>query len=144
MKAHWIRIKISIIITMVALSLIACAFAPRFSTWDGPKNFTKDQVFNAALQAGIDNGMKTILSDQQSGTITFAKGIGRSEMALSVRLLNVDEIIRVKTSANFHGDDIAFQGLHEEIINNFHVYLFQALNIDVKENLSNVKVSQEY
>ena len=65
-------------------------------------------------------------------------------MALSVRLVDADGIVRVKTSANFHGEDIAFQGLHEEIINNFHVHLFEALNIDVKENMSNVRISQEY
>ena len=143
MELHWAGIRNLIIVTIV-LSLAACAVAPRFSTWDGPKNFTKDQVFNAALQAGIDNGMKTVLSDRQSGTISLVKGIGGGEMALSVRLVDTDGIVRVKTSANFHGESIAFQGLHEEIINNFHVYLFQALNIDVKENMSNVRISQEY
>ncbi len=55
MKLRWASIKNLIIVT-IALSLAACAVAPRFSTWDGPRNFTKDQVFNAALQAGIDNG----------------------------------------------------------------------------------------
>ena len=115
-------------ILLVTVLISACAITPRVSSWDSPKGPTKTQVFNAALQAGGQNGMKTTASDRESGTISFSKIIGKGDMILSVQIVDAQGIINVRTTGNFAGD-IAIAGLHEEVIRNFHVFLFRNLNI---------------
>ena len=113
---------------ILAVVLCGCAITPRVSTWQSPTRFDKGQVFNAALQAGGQNGMKTTASDRESGTMSFSKTIGKGDMILSVQIVDSDGTIRVQTTANFAGD-IAIKGLHEEVIRNFHVFLFRNLGI---------------
>jgi hypothetical protein len=97
-------------------------------------------VFNAAIQAGGQNGMKTSASDRESGTMSFSKHIGKGDMILSVQIVQVGGIINVQTTGNFAGD-IAIAGLHEEVIRNFHVFLFRNLNIE-DPSARNVRISE--
>lgn len=114
---------------------------PRVSTWESTKQFTKAQVFNAGLQAGGEAGYTTTNSDRESGTLSFTKKIAKGDMILSVRIIDENNIIRVKTTANFAGD-IAIAGLHEEAIRNFHKLLFRGLDIEPESEMSNVHIMQ--
>ncbi len=124
-------LKREVVLLLAAFALCSCAVAQRVSSWECPQRFNKAQVFNAALQAGGQNGMKTTASDRESGTMTFSKPIGAGEMVQSVQILEAPNgIIKVQTTAHYaNPKSLALAGLHEEIINNFHVYLFQNLNI---------------
>ena len=127
-------------VLIMTILLWSCAITPRVSTWDSPDGFTKSQVFNAALQAGGQNGMKTTASDRESGTMSFSKVIGKGDMILSVQVAEKSGIINVQTTSNYAGD-IAIVGLHEEVIRNFHVFLFRNLNIE-NPSARNVKIEQ--
>jgi hypothetical protein len=111
-----------------SIILCGCAMMPRTSSWESPRGFTKDQVFNAAIQAGGQKGMKTTSSDRESGSMSFSETIGGGDMILSVQVVEANGIVKVQTTANFAGD-IAIAGLHTEVIRNFHVLLFRNLNI---------------
>lgn len=130
----------SICCILVTLLLCACAITPRVSSWDSPKGFTKSQVFNAAIQAGGQNGMKTTSSDRESGTMSFSKTIGDGDMILSVQIAEKDGVINVRTTGNFAGG-VAIAGLHEEVIRNFHVFLFRNLNIE-DPSARNVRIEE--
>ncbi len=136
---NYIRVIVVSIMTTILLS--ACAITPRVSTWESTKQFTKAQVFNACLQAGGEAGYTTTNSDRESGTMSFTKKIAEGNMILSVRIADENNIIRVKTTANFAGD-IAIAGLHEEAIRNFHILLFRGLNIAPESEMSNVHIVQ--
>lgn len=73
--------------------------------------------------------------------MSFTKKIAEGNMILSVRIADENNIIRVKTTANFAGD-IAIAGLHEEAIRNFHILLFRGLNIAPESEMSNVHIVQ--
>lgn len=132
-------IPVIIVSIMTSFLLSACAVTPRVSTWESTKQFTKAQVFNAGLQAGGEAGYTTTNSDRESGTLSFTKKIAKGDMILSVRIIDENNIIRVKTTANFAGD-IAIAGLHEEAIRNFHILLFRELNIAPESEISNVHI----
>lgn len=121
-------IKVISSILIAAVVLAACAMTPRVSSWESPQGFTKEQVFNAAIQAGGQNGMKTTASDRESGTMSFSKAIGEGDMILSAQIAEANGIVNVQTTGNFAGR-IALAGLHEEVITNFHVLLFRNLKI---------------
>ncbi len=127
-------------ILTVTIMLCACAITPRVSSWESPQGFTKAQVFNAAIQAGGQNGMKTTASDRESGTMSFSKTIGKGDMILSAQVTEANGIVKVQTTGNFAGD-IAIAGLHEEVIRNFHVFLFRNLNIS-DPSARNVRIEQ--
>ena len=84
--------------------------------------------------------MKTTSSDRESGTMSFSKTIGEGEMILSAQITEANGIVNVNTTANYAGD-IAIAGLHEEVIHNFHVFLFRNLNI-TDPSAMNVRISQ--
>lgn len=128
------------VILATAILLCACAITPRVSSWNSPKEVTKAQVFNAALVAGGQNGMATSASDRESGTMTFSKQIGRGTFILSVSIVEADGLIKVTTTGNYVGD-IAIKGLHEEVIRNFHVFLFRNLNVSNPSEM-NVRIEQ--
>lgn len=126
---------------LIALFILsACAVTPRVSLWETPKRYSKSQVYNAALQAGGQTGMKTTASDRESGTMSFSKHIGKGDMILSVQIVDKKGDIQVRTTGNYAGG-IALAGIHEEVINNFHVMLFR--NLDISENSEkNVSITQ--
>ena len=131
-----------IAISMVAsIMLCACAITPRVSTWESSKPFTKEQVFNAGLQAGAEAGYSVTASDRDSGTMSFIRKIGEGDMILNVRITDQNKLIRVRTTANFAGD-LGIAGLHEEAISNFHIFLFRTLNVAPESEMSNVKIEQ--
>jgi len=112
----------------ILITLLSCAVTPRVSVWQSPKRFTQKTVFNAALQAGSDQGMQLAASDRESGTMSFRKLVGKGEMILSVKIQNVHGVVKVLTTASY-GGRAAIRGLHEEFLNNFHVFLFRNLGI---------------
>lgn len=132
-------------ILVAAVFLSSCAIGPsgpRGSAWDSPpKIFTTNQVFKAALQAGGQNGMSTTSSDRESGTISFSRvfpgggTISARTMYMRVLIMDLNGIVRVTTNAASDKVStggpipISMGGLMDEAINNFHVYLFQNLNI---------------
>jgi hypothetical protein len=128
-------------ILVATVLLCSCAVTPRVSSWNSPKGFTKSQVFNAAIQAGGQNGMKATASDRESGTMSFSKHIGKGDMILSVQVAEAAGIVNVQTTGNFAGD-IAIRGLHEEVIRNFHVFLFRNLNIE-DPSARNVRIEDQ-
>lgn len=71
--------------------------------------------------------MKTASSDRESGTMSFSKIIGSGDMILSTRISEANGIVKVQTTANF--TEVTIAGLHDEVILNFHVSLFNNLNI---------------
>jgi hypothetical protein len=127
-------------ILFAAILLSACAITPRISSWDSPKQFTKAQVFSAALQAGGQHGYITTSSDRESGSMSFMKKVGKGDLILSVQVAEDGDHIKVRTTANFAGD-LAIAGLHEEAIRNFHIFLFRNLNTEPTE-LNNVRIEQ--
>jgi hypothetical protein len=116
----------------VIFFVAACAVAPRTSSWEGPKRFTKAQVFNAAMQAGAEQGMQVTSSSEAAGTISMTKRVGDGNMNLNVVIKQDGPVVDVKTTAAY-GGGLAIRGLHEEIIRNFHVFMFRNLNITKKE-----------
>ena len=72
--------------------------------------------------------MQTTASDRQSGTMSFTQRVGDKSVILSVNISDSGGKIRVRTVASV-GGGLAVKGLHEEFINNFHVFLFRNLNI---------------
>lgn len=128
------------VMIVAAILLCACAVTPRVSSWDSPKRFTKSQVFNASLQAGAQVGMTNTASDRESGVTSFSKQIGKGTMTLNVNITEDKGIIKVRTTARY-GGDLAISGLHEEVIQNFHVFLFRNLNITDKSE-RNIDIEQ--
>jgi hypothetical protein len=131
---------IMVLAALVATVLSACAVTPRVSTWNSPERLKKAEVFNAALQAGAQNGMQTTASDREAGTMSFTKQTGKGQMILSVTVMDRGNVVQVRTTAS-HGGGLAIAGLQEEFIQNFHVVLFRNLNIsDPSERKINVEL----
>ena len=127
-------LKIYGTIFLVSVFISACSIiAPRVSSWDSPKGFTKMEVFNAALQAGKQSGMDNTSSDQEKGTMTFYKPIGKGGITQSLHVRDDQGIVNVQTTNDFYsshfGDTPIGGGLHEEVIRKFHIFLFRNLNI---------------
>jgi hypothetical protein len=120
--------SLGFVVFLMVLVVSGCAVTPRVSNWKSPKNFTQKQVFNAALQAGSDQGMQLSASDRESGTISFRKKSGKGEMILNVTVKTGNGSVQVNTIATYSGG-IAISGLHEEYIRNFHIFLFRRLGI---------------
>lgn len=112
---------------VILFALLSCVVTPRISTWQSPKRFMQKDVFNAALQAGRDQGMQLAGSDQVAGTLSFHRKLESGEMALSVTVRDINGIVQVRTTAL--GGKAANPALQEETINNFHAFLFRNLGI---------------
>lgn len=117
-----------VIVAFLAILLTACAVTPRTSTWESPKQFTKEVVYKAALQAGTENGWEATGSDREAGTMSFMQRFGKEQMVLNASILDQGGRIVVRTTANW-GGGLAMMGHHEEFINNFHVQLFRKQNV---------------
>lgn len=127
------------VVAAILTPLLGCAVTPRVSTWQSPQRFTQKEVFNAALQAGSDEGMQLAGSDRESGTASFRKRTGEGEMVLSVTVREAGGMVQVRTTASY-GGGVAIRGLHEEYIRNFHVLLFRSLGIsDPSERKVNIE-----
>lgn len=135
------RTRVALASAVVLVLFYGCAVTPRVSTWDSPKRFKAKEVFTAALQAGSEEAMQLAGSDREGGTMSFRKHVGNGEMVLSVTIKDVGGIVQVRTTSSYAGEFLAIKGLHEEYINNFHVFLFRNLgitdqsekNIDIRE-----------
>jgi hypothetical protein len=133
--------KNTIAILFASILLSACAIVPRVSSWDSPKQYSKAQVFNAALQAGGQHGYTATASDRESGTMSFTKKVGKGDLILSVQVTEANGRVGTRTTANFAGG-LAIAGLHEEAIRNFHILLFRNLNITESSELNNVRTEE--
>ena len=131
--------KSSFVVLCLTLLLAACAVAPRTATWDSPKRFTKNQVFNAAMQAGAEIGMQVTSSSKEAGTISMSQRVGDGTMYLNTVIRQEGSIVNVKTTASY-GGGLAIRGLHEEKINNLYVVMFRNLNI-TKQDERSVRIS---
>jgi hypothetical protein len=112
---------------VILFTLLSCAVTPKISSWQSPKRFMQKDVFNAALQAGRDEGMQLAGSDQVAGTMSFHRKLESGEMVLSVTVRDINGIIQVRTTAL--GGKAANLALQDETINNFHGFLFRNLGI---------------
>jgi hypothetical protein len=113
---------------VILFTLLSCAVTPRVSTWQSPKRFMQKDVFNAALQAGRDQGLQLAGSDQEAGNLSFHRKFESGEMVLSVTVRDINGIVQVRTTA-LGREGAAKPGLEEETINNFHGSLFKNLGI---------------
>lgn len=132
-------------IFFVSMFISACSIAPRVSSWDSPKGLTKTEVFNAALQAGRQSGMDITSSDQEKGTMTFYKPIGKGGMTQSVQVRDDQGTVNVQTTNDFYsshlGDTPIGGGLHEDAIRKFHIFLFRNLKI-LDSSAKNIQIEK--
>jgi hypothetical protein len=133
---------VAVLVILVMALLPACAVTPRVSTWDSPPRFKKVEVFNAALQAGTQNGMQPTSSDREAGTMSFTKRVGDASMNFTVNVTEQGNIVQVRSMANYVGG-VAVVGEHEKFLKNFHAALFRNLNIsDPSERKINVELAK--
>ena len=117
---------------------IGCWGTPKISRWTAPENVTLDQVFNAALRAGTENGFTIVNSDRTANVISMKKqwysGDKMTERYLSVRFNQIagKTVISTKVQGSDFGIIEGAMGgvVHGEITHNFYVYLFRELNIN--------------
>lgn len=84
------------------------------------------------MQAGAELGMQVVSSSKEAGTISLTQRVGDGNMNLNAVIRQEGPIVTVKTTAAY-GGGLAIRGLHEEIINNFHIVIFRNLNITKQE-----------
>ncbi len=131
-----VSIKFCASLAMMLL-LSACAGTPQISTWSSPNTVTLEQVYNAAMIAGTDNGFTVYNQDRSSGLISLKKeeygGDKMVDRRMSVKITPVGDKIKVSTKVS--GSDFgviegALGGaVHKELTSNFYVYLFRELGI---------------
>jgi len=105
-----------------------CAIAPRVGLWDAPKRFTKNEVFGAVVQAGLDHGLHLTTKDKDLGIVAFRFRAGKAEGSLNFQLKEEAGQIKVRTST-VYGGDIAIAGELENNIRIIHKSIFSNLNI---------------
>jgi hypothetical protein len=71
MRHDWICL--AALTGIAALLLSGCWGTPKVSTWAAPKNLTYEQVYNAAVRAGGDNGFTVVSSDRGAGAISMQR-----------------------------------------------------------------------
>ncbi len=136
-KTHKL-VGLLIIMALISFGSIGCWGTPKISRWTAPENVTLDQVFNAALRAGTENGFTIVNSDRTAGVISMKKqaysGDKMTERYLSVRLNQIARktVISTKVLGSDFGIIEGAMGgaVHGEITHNFYVYLFRELNIN--------------
>jgi hypothetical protein len=124
---------------MVPVMFVACQMVPRVSQWAAPEPLTVEQVFQAALRAGAQNGFSITSQDRQSGIVTMERQVADKRIFMALTLRKPAERVQVYTT--IRSDKIVIAGLYEEITRNFYVYLFRELqitdpaqrNVDIKE-----------
>lgn len=145
---------VGLLIIMELISFISSGcLAPqsKVSQWMSPNNVNMDQLYNAAVRSGAENGFTIINSDKVAGVISMRKGTygaeGHSpERRMSVRLKQVGDTVEVSTKTSSSDFGImagAFEGkaLAAET-NNFYFYLFRELNIN-NPSAHNVVIEDE-
>jgi hypothetical protein len=134
---------VAVFVVLVMTMFAACTVTPRVSTWNSPPKFKKVQVFNAALQAGTENGWQPTSSDRETGTMSFTKRISGTESILfTVNVTEQGNIVQVRTMTKTVGG-IAVVGEHEKNLKDFHAALFRTLNIsDPSEQKINVELAK--
>jgi hypothetical protein len=148
-------VRSSIVLGVIIFFLISgCAGTPKVSQWNTPsgKGITFSKVFNAALAAGAENKFTVVSSDRQAGVISMRQEVyggnkknNERRMSIKIKQMSNGTIeVRTKVSGSDFGIiEGALGGLvHEEITNNFYVYLFRELHID-KENQRKIVVVDE-
>jgi hypothetical protein len=123
---------------LAVLMLSGCWGTPKVSTWSAPRSLTYEQVFNAAVRAGGDNGFTVVSSDRGAGAISMQReyygGEHKDEKRrMSVNVRQVGEAVQVST--NVMGTDFGvLEGAMGGTINagltkRFYANLFQELQI---------------
>ena len=108
--------------------LLGCQITPRVSQWAAPSRLSADEVFQASLRAGAQNGYAITTQDRTSGVATMEKTVGKLRMIMSVFVQKPGD--RVQVATNVHaGGGIPIAGLYEETTRNFYTYLFRELLI---------------
>jgi hypothetical protein len=131
-----VSIKLCTVMAMMLL-LSACAAPPKTSTWSSPNTVTQEQVFNAAMIAGTDNGFTIYNQDRSAGLISLKKeeygGKKMVDRRMSVKIKPVGDKTMVSTKIS--GSDFGIiegalgGAVHKELTKNFYIYLFRELKI---------------
>ena len=131
------KVSIKFYAAITVLLLSACAGTPKVSTWSSPNTFTLDQVYNAALVAGTDNGFTVYNQDRASGLISLKKEeyggdkMVDRRMSVKIKPSGGNVIVSTKVSGSDFGiiEGALGGAVHKELTNNFYVYLFRELGI---------------
>jgi len=135
------KIRLFVILVFGSLFLSGCAGTPKVSVWNSPpeRRLSVANVFDAAMIAGTENKFSVLNSDRQSGVISMKQEVyggdhKNNERRMSIRIKQASKSsVEIKTKVS--GSDFGIiEGLlgglvHQEITNNFYVYLFRELNI---------------
>jgi hypothetical protein len=87
-----------------------------------------DEVFQASLRAGAQNGYAITTQDRGSGVVTMEKTVGKLRMIMSVFVQKPGDRVQVSTNVKA-GGGVPIAGLYEETTRNFYTYLFRELVI---------------
>ena len=120
-----------LIIMEISFLSSGCSVTPKISRWTAPENVTLDQMFNAALRAGTENGFTIVNSDRTAKVISMRKQYGESEFYFSVRFNQIAGKTVISTKAQ-DSDIFGVLGKRERwrITHNFYAYLFRELKIN--------------
>lgn len=135
---------------IISLSVFGCAGTPKISLWTAPNNITYDQIYNAALRAGTENGFTVVNADKTAGVISMRKevyaGDRQAERRMSVLLKQTEGkvVISTKITSSSAGiiEGTLGGAVHKEMTHNFYVYLFRDLNI-TDPSLRNIEIEDE-
>jgi len=120
-----------IILELISFLSSGCSVTPKISRWTAPENVTLDQVFNAALRAGTENGFTIVNSDRTAKVISMRKLYGETEHYFSVRFNQIAGKTVISTKVQ-DSDIFGVLGKRERwrITHNFYAFLFRELNIN--------------
>jgi len=143
--------RLWILIGVVSFFVSGCIGTPKVSQWITPKNFTIDQVFDAALTAATENNFTIVSSDRTSGVISIKRHYsgegGGYDRRMGVRIKQKGDKIVVSTkisSSDFSLGEGCLGGMiHEDLTRNFYFYLFRELNIS-KASSRNVVIEDAH
>ena len=117
------------------LANVAIAASAMGSQWTSPNTVTKEEVFNAALSAGVENNYTLVSNDRTAGIISFKqerRAGSNYESRLNIRIYQEDDKIVVGTKTSGVGGLLGLVSsgkIFRERIHNFHVDLFRELKI---------------
>ena len=127
------------------LLLSACAGTPKTSTWYSPITLKLEQVYNAALIAGTDNGFTVYNQNREAGLISLKKEVIDGDetvvRSMTVKITTFGNKIKVSTKVSGSNSGIvegALGGtLHKGMTRAFYDCLFKELGI-TETNFQNV------
>ena len=133
-------LKMQVVLIACLVVLAGCAVAPRVGLWEAPKRYTKNDVFNAIVLAGVDHGLHLTIKDKDLGIVSFWFRAGDGEGALNFQLSEEAGQIVVRTSSAY-GGILAIAGELENNIRIIYKSIYEKLNInDVAEKNLQIKI----